>query len=209
MDKLRRGPVLLVLLAGVTAAAPASFADDYLVPTSNYSPTCNEGSAGSGPVCQTDNRNVYWYMDSNGQYELESPDRQDVHDAINDNYRPTDLDFTYDSSPVFSGDAETDVIYQEGAVDNGFVGYAWCDDAVGFFGHDCDQTYIRIEGAGEYTPGIACHETGHAVGLVHGENSAPRRDNQDSTLMGCMVKSNVPVFATLRSGQKSDINDVY
>lgn len=205
---VHRGPVLLVMFAAMVAVTPSSVADDYLVPTDNYSPRCDEGSAGSGPVCQTDNRDVYWYMDSHGEFELESPDRDDVNRAIDDSYRPTDLAFHYDSSPVFDGGAETDLIYQEGWVDNGFDGYTWCDDAVGFFGHDCDQHYVRIRGNGTYTPGLSCHETGHAVGLVHGEDSSPARDNQDSTRLGCMVKS-VSTFATLASGPKSDINDVY
>jgi hypothetical protein len=183
---------------------------NYLVPTGRFDTHCHEGSPGNGQTCQTDNVGVTFYMDSNGEFELESPDRADVNAGIDQNYRPTDLTFTYDSTPSFSGDAETDIVYQEGTLPDGYDGYTWCNDAIGFYtSYKCDQHYIRIRGAGVYTEGIVCHETGHAVGLVHGEDTTSGYGNQDSTHMGCMVKSGVSATATIRSGQVADINDVY
>lgn len=59
-------------------------------------------------------------------------------------YRPTDLAFYYDTIPVFSGSAEADTIWQEGAVSGSADGRTWCDDPVGQWQRD--QHYIRIEG---------------------------------------------------------------
>ena len=60
-------------------------------------------------------------------------------------YRPTDLAFYYDTIPVFSGSAEADTIWQEGAVSGSADGRTWCDDPVGQW--QCDQHCIRIDGA--------------------------------------------------------------
>ena len=108
---------------------------------------------------------------------------------------------------MFSGSAETDVIYQEGAVSGGFDGYTWCNDDSPAPKYVCDQTYIRIRGAGSYTRGLACHETGHSVGLLHGQNASPRTSNTDNDL-GCMVTpvgSNVAIGAN----QRNRINNTY
>jgi hypothetical protein len=207
---LARGAAVLLASALVGAgAAGVAYAvnANNMVGNANYDLACDEGGPGWGRVCRTDNAAVYYYMDSNGEFELEEVDRDKVRYVMANYYRPTDLSVTYDSSPVFSGDAETDVIYQEGAVSNGFDGYTWCNDDSPSPKYECDQTYIRIRGAGVYTNGLTCHETGHSVGLLHGANSNPTTSNGDDDL-GCMQ---TPVGSTtpLGANQRNRINNTY
>ncbi|MFJ6686824.1 hypothetical protein [Streptomyces werraensis] len=166
-----------VLLTGTVFAAT-----DTMVPTQNYGNYC-----GNANVCQTDNRDLTYYMDSGGTYELELIDRDFVRTAVSSDYGPTDLVISYDSSPSFSGSAETDHIWQEGStgIASDAVGMAWCDDSVS--GWSCDQHYIRIRGNGYYTSSTTCHEMGHGVGLVHGTQAYPQRSNADVAAMGCMT----------------------
>ena len=98
-----------LLAATLVAAAGAAVADDgdidNLVPSARYSPHCNQIASGdwnNATVCQTDNRDVYYYMDSGGDYELEQDDKDKVATALQNEYVPTDLNIYYDSSPVFS-----------------------------------------------------------------------------------------------------------
>lgn len=171
----------------ITLAPTAAYAvpnPDTVIPTSNYSPECYV-SFPDGTVCKTDNASVYYYMDSVDEYKLESDDRAIVTNSIN-RYQPTDLTITYDSTPVFTGEAETDVIYQEGSTGfpNWLNGLTWCNGRDPGTLYECDQTYIRIR-AGMIGYRIATHESGHAFGLLHGNESAPRKD-QCASIMGVM-----------------------
>ncbi|MFN8192079.1 MAG: hypothetical protein U0R78_16970 [Nocardioidaceae bacterium] len=183
--------------------------NDGLRPTGNYDPgDCSEGSPGAAEVCQTDNATVTYYMDSNGTYELEAPDRQAVYTAMANVFQPTALSVSEDTSPSFSGSAETDWIFQEGFSADGFVGYTWCDDAVS--GDRCDQHYIRIRGNGAYTAAEVCHEAGHGAGLVHGDSTSPdTTSNGDVTTMGCMATGVGGGPGVLRQFQKDDIASTY
>ncbi|MET9768045.1 hypothetical protein [Streptomyces sp. NPDC006415] len=70
---------------------------------------------GDGSVnCLTDNATVYYYIDSGGAFELETPDRNAVKAAMSNEYAPTQLVIHYHTNPVFSGRGETDIVYQEG-----------------------------------------------------------------------------------------------
>jgi hypothetical protein len=168
------------LLTGTAVAAT-----DTIVPTLTYQNNCANAA-----VCQTDNADVYYYMDSSGEYELEDWDRSMVGTMWANEYSPTDLVRHYDSAPVFSGEGETDHIWQEGStgLDSDALGMAWCDDPIGTT-HECDQHYIRIRGNDTYDLSVTCHEMGHAVGLVHGNLAYPTRGMEDTAALGCMVKS--------------------
>jgi hypothetical protein len=191
----------VVVVAGVAWAA----ATDNMFPTANTGGTCVVG-----PVwpCQTDDKEVYFYMDSSGTYELEATDREDVNNAIDGEYRPTDLAFHYDSSPVFEGNGETDIIYQEGSagVPDGLAGLTWCN-ALGGDGKDCDQQYIRIRGNGYYNYARVCHETGHAVGLTHGREASPQLE-QDDPKLGCM-RTPSDGHSDLGDNNRENINATY
>lgn len=195
-------PVLVV--AGVAWAA----ATDNMFPTSHTGGTCWTGM-NTGYPCQTDDKEVYFYMDSNGEYELEGVDRTTVNNAIDGEYRPTDLAFHYDSSPVFEGSGETDIIYQEGStgLSDSAAGTTWCN-AKGGDGKDCDQQYIRIRGNGYYTYARVCHETGHAVGLQHGDNASPQLNKHTDTRLGCLLTPS-DGHPDLGANNRENINATY
>ncbi|MFE9691925.1 hypothetical protein [Micromonospora sp. NPDC005806] len=184
-----------LVLAVVAVSGPAQATHEYdgMMPTANYDVICLSASGpADGEVCRTDNADVYWYADSANPGELEADDFNALRTMLLNEYVPTDLALTYDSSPVFSGDAETDLVYQEAEADlplpSGILGATWCNGAAPAY-YECDQTYIRIvspDGFRRYGGSIACHETGHGVGLVHGNDASPRLDPGDARL-GCMV----------------------
>lgn len=178
----------------------------YPTATTGYA-DCQVGGPGGAMPCLTDNSDVYYYMDSSGTYELETPDRDTVSSTLKSQYSPTDLAIHYDSSPVFEGSGETDIIYQEGStgLPSSADGVTWCNGTAG--GYECDQAYIRIRGNGFYTPGIVCHETGHAVGLLHGADASPVLSQTDSRL-GCMETPVYP-YDTLGSQNIGQINLTY
>ncbi|GAA2690424.1 hypothetical protein GCM10010400_64480 [Streptomyces aculeolatus] len=206
--------------AGGTAALAAAFlfmvtavawgaATDNMWPTANQGGICRDDPDGGDGVlsCQTDNEALYYYMDSSGTYELESPDRTTVSNMLRDEYAPTDLARHYDSNPQFSGTSETDIIYQEGSTNlpSSSDGVTWCNDAAD--NRRCDQQYIRIRGNGNYTPGLSCHETGHAVGLTHGRQASPLLSNDDSRL-GCL-RTPTRFDAVLKANNRENINATY
>lgn len=171
----------VVVTAGVAWAAYT----DNMYPTQYLTVGC---FSVSGPnqtgFCRTDNSALTYYMDSSGSNALEAADRLVVFDVMAQEYNPTDLNTTYDSTPSFSGSAETDIVYEESGVGMSASadGTTFCNNAANSI--QCDQQYIRIR-SGSYNNGITCHETGHAVGLTHGNVASPRRANSDE-LLGCM-----------------------
>lgn len=195
-------------IALVAPCAVAAAGTDNIVPTGNYLKECKNGRYLSAVVCQTDNRNVTYYMDSHGDFKLESEDRAVVRRVLKTQYSPTDLAVSYDSTPKFTGPGETDIVYQEGSSSARFDGYAWCDDSSAPGTYACDQSIVRIEGYGKYlNDGLVCHETGHSVGLTHGSEAYVRYADNNPAL-GCMQ---TPVWTgtKLGSNQITNINKVY
>lgn len=184
-----------VVLVGLSGPAQASHDYDGMVPTDNYGFLCwSHDSAWdeSLEVCRTDNRNWYWYADSGEPGELEANDLDALRTMLLNEFVPTDLSLTHETDPVFSGSGETDVIFQEAESDltmPATLGMTWCNDYVNGTLHECDQTYVRIhspDGYRRHGGSIACHEAGHAVGLVHGNDASPWQD-PGAAWLGCMV----------------------
>ncbi|MDA2812014.1 hypothetical protein O4J56_15330 [Nocardiopsis sp. RSe5-2] len=201
-----------VALAAALAGGGVAWAavTDNMYPTANTDNRCNNMTIRTADFpCRTDNRNVSYYMDSHERFKLEAGDKRTVRGVMRNQYAPTDLRISYDSTPTFSGSGETDVIYQEGraGLPSGADGITWCNDAVNGARYKCDQQYIRIRGRGHYTPGLTCHETGHAVGLQHGRYSSPRLSDTDSRL-GCMVTP-VGYSVGLGANNRDNINGTY
>lgn len=168
-----------------SAAWGAAPSNDGIIPTANDLGTSCQAGLAADEICQTDNSTVTYYMDSNGEFELETVDRQFVIDAMA-RYRDdtTALTITYDSSPSFEGAGETDVVYQEGdfGFPESYSGVTWCNDPEDGTTWLCDQSYIRMRGAGRINAVVATHETGHSFGFLHGNEWAPARTQCDSVL---------------------------
>ncbi|MFC3493403.1 hypothetical protein [Glycomyces rhizosphaerae] len=201
------GAVVFALIAVTAGAAWAAFTDN-IYPTTYQTAPCRDESGPDGRVtCLTDNATLTYYMDSAGTNELEGEDRRVVIDVMSDIYAPTDFSVSLDTSPEFSGSAETDIVYEESGigVPSGSSGVTFCNDAVSDL--RCDQQYIRILGGGHYVQGLTCHETGHAVGLQHGNKSDPLVANTDERL-GCM-ETPTSDGEVLQDNQIDNINGTY
>ena len=205
----------LGFIAGVVATvtlgtATAAWADDVdnLVPTVNYGPTCyNQTISSSHVVCQTDNAAITVYMEASVSANM----RSRVRDALDNSYNPINsISITYASSEVTEGSAETDIVYQQGTIpSSGAVGITWCDDAVDATAYKCDQAYIRFINDSFYEHRmLTCHETGHAIGLTHGNRAYPTVSNTDSVL-GCMRDPYDADAYTLGANNVRNINSAY
>ncbi|WP_157848206.1 hypothetical protein [Streptomyces exfoliatus] len=144
--------------------------------------------------------------------KLEEDDQAMVRSVMNNSYNGTDLNTVYDPTPTFSGEGETDVYFEEyGGVGPGLIGITWCNDAMGEPPYACDQQHIRILPgyySYAYGYGLVCHETGHAVGLLHGGNAYPTVNNEDLDTLHCMVKSS-DTTRGLGPTNVANINSVY
>jgi hypothetical protein len=100
----------------------------------------------------------------------------------------TDLNVSQQSPPVYTGGGETDTIYQVRTIPPKGDGFMWCDKPI--TQPLCDQAYVAFGSNAVATVALACHETGHAVGLLHGAQSVPALagGNEDPSLY-CMRKS--------------------
>ena len=132
-------------------------------------------------------------------------------------YAPTDLSISYNSTPSFSGSAETDLIFQEQdsglTIPSSSLGITWCDNAQSSTTHGCDQTYMRLrspDGYRIFAGSVTCHEIGHAVGLLHGPNSAFPDGSavgvNDIARLGCMVNENdYPAYLSTDEAHQIDL----
>jgi len=133
--------------------------------------------------------------------------------TLTNEYAPTDLSVSTVSTASYTGSAETDIIYQESQYEygttvwqNNLIGETWCDDSVD--GLRCDQQYVRFNINVYVDLELACHETGHAVGLTHGEDAWAPESNTASEL-GCMETPDSGSRPHLGSHNASQINTVY
>jgi hypothetical protein len=219
---VRRRVLTVVFLSIVLV--PAARADavytDNIMPTSRFS-GCYEGTAvqsNTGGPCQTDNATLGYWMEKpiDTTTGSDSTAEAQINATMSRSYNGTDLNTAYDSTPVFSGTGETDIVFRNKPSDfrdSGTVGYYWCDDVAGLSSSNkCDQGYINlryITNTAAQMRALACHETGHAVGLLHPNDSSPAKSTTD-TKFECMM--NAPVAAHYGLGPDpnvTNINSVY
>jgi hypothetical protein len=187
---------LAAVLAVLAGAAFASHTDS-IFKTSNYNHDCFDGTLdGASQFCRTDNVTLTaWREDT-----LTPLGKDIVRDVLMNHYDLTDLNASF-TSPVFTGDAETDIIYIARGTQS--AGVAWCNDAVSSL--ECDQHYNAYNNGTPFKE-VVCHETGHAVGLTHGQEASPRVPNSDAAL-NCMAVP--PAGEALGAHNRGQINGTY
>lgn len=186
---------------GANSASALSY--DSMYPTENTHWSCTGGSAAASNYCRTDNSTMTVFM----QTSLSTATKSTVRSTLNSQYNPTDLNVTVQSAGVYSGSSETDVVYQvsTSGLSGTNLGMTWCDDAVSTV--KCDQEYVRFRYTGIDSE-LACHETGHAVGLTHGAEAYPAQSNTASGL-GCLETPDSTHRSTLGANNVSQINATY
>jgi len=197
------GAVLASAALMVAFVAPAA-ANDNMYTTSNANWNCWDGTMSDGDFCQTDNRTLTAFFQDSVGSGVKSTVKSRLA-LLNDN---TVLSVSYPATASYSGSAETDIIYQVSS--SGFsgttIGITWCNDAV--TSTQCDQEYIRFRAASDVDDELACHETGHAVGLTHGVDAGPSESNTASEL-GCMETPDSGSRPTFGSHNIGEINNTY
>jgi hypothetical protein len=188
-------------LAMTSPAVAAQY--DNLVPTANYYPQCHNGTESNGVFCQTDNATLtVWFKAS-----ITAGAESTVRLALNNSYNGTDLNVSYPAALATTGSAETDIVYERSTtgLTGSTIGTTWCDNAANLV--DCDQHYVRFRYA-SIDRELACHETGHAVGLTHGAQAWPTTGNNDPVL-GCMETPDTGSEPYLGSNNVDNINSTY
>lgn len=206
----RRGIIMTVLVSAAAFFGAAGLADaawgavtDNIYKTANYSPDCHDSRIANlddAVFCQTDNNAVSIWREGS----MSATGKSDIGWTWSNSYNSTDLNVNYPSSPRYSGEGETDIIYrQQDISDTGLDGVTFCEDAQ--TDTKCDQAYVTFDSA---TPGraLTCHETGHAVGLTHGREASPRLDQQDDRLFCMKQLADTPY---LGPNNRENINSVY
>jgi hypothetical protein len=201
----KRAGFALVVVLGL----PACGGLDSMYPTENADWACSDW--GEEPddagICQTDNELLRVYLESPELREIEFIDDRHYNLLELEFNEPTNLEVQWDASPVYTGDSETDVIYQWEDIGGPGAGVTWCDDAKD--GTDeCDQHYVRYDDDVLPLLEYICHETGHAVGLLHGDLSHPKVGNTEGVL-GCLMTPSVSGVDFLGAHNVGQINSTY
>lgn len=179
--------------------------NDTIFPTLNTDWSCHDSNANETEYCKTDNRDVTVFIQSSIDW-TPGGGAWNIWSNLLDEYDPTDLNIIWDGTPKYSGSGETDIIYQQSnSVPSGLLGLAYCEDAQ--TSTKCDQHYVLFA---TDTPGtdLACHESGHAVGLTHGANSWFSTSNSD-TRLGCMRTPIVTGSDSIGAIHRAHINREY
>lgn len=192
----------LLVLIGSLVAAPSAVAQSYdsMYKTSNANWDCFDGSPHT-VFCQTDNSSLTWFAQSG----ISDNGEANIREVLENSFEATDLSVSRQDPPVFTGGSETDIIYQQGNT-NGALGTTWCNDAVSTT--RCDQHYVRFIDANPVKK-VACHESGHAIGLVHGNQAGPSVDDGADSLH-CLQRPYDQITDSVIGPHNHDqVNDTY
>lgn len=154
-------------------------------------------------VCQADGRDHYVYVGFLGpQFQA------GVTATLNGSYNTTHLVVHYSNPPT----GDTDVIYHYGDVPGPDDAVTRCLSPIDNF--RCNQFDVTFDAntlcpcSADFIRAIACHETGHTVGLLHGDNAIPTVSNLTGSLM-CMRKPVYDGDYPLGSHNADQIDSVY
>lgn len=172
----RRFRVVLFSVAAIAAAfATVAWAHhtDNIVPTATYLPSCSPSA-----ICWQDNSTLTYFREAS----LSANAKTNVFNVLSSKYDPTDLSVSQQNPPSYTGGSETDIIYNlNGSIPGGASAQTVCDDPIS--SSRCDQFYVQFrDNSTAINNAIACHETGHAVGLTHGAQASPVKANSDQSL---------------------------
>lgn len=199
MRHARLAIAVMLILLGAVATADFAFGDhgyDSIFETDNTAQDCEVHPETVTFFCMADNTTHTVYLGYLGPQFTGA-----VEYTLDHSYETTDLTIEYEATPDLDGGSETDTVYvtcETCFSDPDALGRAWCDDDVNGTVR-CDQHYVRfhsdytVEIYGNYLTGteqggwrqLACHETGHSIGLTHGAEAYPAMSNQ-STALQCM-----------------------
>ena len=198
MRTLRWSPVIAAVALMVTPVSASANHVDSMFPSVNAFWSCGDNSS----FCQTDNSGLTWFDEFTVTYD----GRQLITAVLEQQFEPTDLTVTFTDPPVYTGSAETDIIYRHADLPGDTLGKAICNNSVS--SSKCDQHYVTFDMATPWST-VICHESGHGVGLLHGSNSTPTRSNGDDTF-ACMQTPDTEVgSAVLGSHNTTQINSAY
>ncbi len=209
--------IFAMAAATVVTSAPAgaNHGVDSIFPSANYQggdSDCKEHSV-SG-VCLADSRWHTVYA-----VALGSKMQAATVFTLDLSYDTTDINVIYHSTSqvTYSGSWETDVIYSNS---NSLPSNVWgrnrCDDdSPG--GGKCDQFYVlyhadkfdaEIPNDTTLQRAIACQETGHTVGMLHGSNSDPSQADT-SAAFRCMRTNPLAAVASMGPHNINQVNGQY
>lgn len=167
---------VLVMLGAIAAlvGVPTASAHhtDNMFKTANYGTNCSTST-----YCQSDNSSLTFFREAS----LTTTAKSNIWSVVFGKYDPTDLSASHESPPVYTGASETDLVYQVDGSIYPSQARTVCDDPID--GTKCDQFYVKF-GNDFWSEQIviACHETGHGVGFVHGQFASPIKSNTDPSL---------------------------
>lgn len=170
------------VVAAAVVALTSCLPFDNLVPNARTNAGCSSATHTSpGSPCLTDNAHVSYHFQSS----MTQAAQWSTLEAIVGSFDTTALNFSYHQYPTYSASPRTDIIYQMGSATRPeVIAQTWCRAAAG--GYKCDQQGVRyFYGVGAVDRKVACHETGHAVGLMHGSMADPKVADMHSELK-CM-----------------------
>ena len=204
--RLAPAAMAAVLAVVVLAGAALAHAGDNIYPTANLFGGNSNCKDNGQEFCKTDNTSLRYNLNTLG-----GTVRDNTEDTLQDSYDFTDLNASVQNPIVWSGCCETDIVYFNVDPPGTLLGITFCEDDGS--GSKCDQHYVYIDQPVVSTfnntkeQSVACHETGHAVGLAHGDNADPLL-NFDDPLLDCMRNGNV-FEQTLGGHNIGQINGAY